>query len=211
MLRIGFVSPMRSLGHSGFVQAARQPSIQTFRFYSILRSNVLSSSKRPNPTIFTLPKQSRTFLTDAKPIVYRPAQSEAWKRYAITAVSTDSPFPLHEELSCSSSLQAAVAGTIVATNAFLNRETRDALSTAERSYLHESFQYTGGGLAITAIVARAMFKNGVAFRIMSANPWVVLGVSLVGSIGTMMGAMYTPPENTVLKHAFWLVSNPPAL
>ena len=92
-------------------------------------------------------------------------------------------------------------------NAFLNRETRDALSPAERSYLHESFQYTGGGLAITALAARAMFKNGFAFRIMSANPWVVLGVSLVGSIGTMMGAMYTPPENTVLKHAFWLVSH----
>jgi growth hormone-inducible transmembrane protein len=36
---------------------------------------------------------------------------------------------------------------------------------------------------------------------------VVLGVSLVGSIGTMMGTMYTPPENTVLKHAFWLGFN----
>ena len=99
-----------------------------------------------------------------------------------------------------------VAGTILATNAILNRETRDALSPAERSYLHESFQYTGAGLAITALAARTMFKNGVAFRIMSANPWLVLGVSLVGSIGTMMGAMYTPPENSVMKHAFWLVS-----
>lgn len=89
---------------------------------------------------------------------------------------------------------------------FLNRETRDGLTAAEQSYLHQSFQYTGGGLAITAIVARTLFKNGFAFRLMSANPWVVLGVSLVGSIGTMMGAMYTPPENTVLKHAFWLVS-----
>ena len=92
-------------------------------------------------------------------------------------------------------------------NAILNRETRDALSPAEQSYLHEAFQYTGGGLAITALAARAMFRNGFAFRLMSANPWVVLGVSLVGSIGTMMGAMYTPPENTVLKHTFWLVSN----
>lgn len=35
---------------------------------------------------------------------------------------------------------------------------------------------------------------------------LVLGVSLVGSIGTMMGVMYTPPENTVQKHLFWLVS-----
>ena len=59
---------------------------------------------------------------------------------------------------------------------------------------------------MTALAARAMFRNGFAFRIMSANPWVVLGVSLMGSIGTMMGAMYTPPENTLLKHTFWLVS-----
>ena len=104
-------------------------------------------------------------------------------------------------------IQITVAGTIVGVNALLNRETRDALSPAERSYLHEAFQYTGGGLAITALAARTMFKNGFAFRIMSANPWVVLGVSLVGSIGTMMGALYTPPENSVLKHTFWLVSD----
>lgn len=42
---------------------------------------------------------------------------------------------------------------------------------------------------------------------MSANPWVVLGVGLVGSIGSMIGVMYTPPENTVLKHGFWLAFN----
>ena len=90
---------------------------------------------------------------------------------------------------------------------FLNRETRDALSPSERSYLHQAFQYTGGGLVFTALAARAMFRSGTAFRIMSANPWVVLGVSLVGSIGTMMGAIYTSPENTVLKHAFWLGFN----
>jgi hypothetical protein len=52
----------------------------------------------------------------------------------------------------------------------LNRETRDALSVVEKSYLNESFQYTGGGLAITAIAARAMFKNGFAYRVMAANP-----------------------------------------
>jgi hypothetical protein len=53
---------------------------------------------------------------------------------------------------------------------FLNRETRDGLSAVEQSYLHESFKYTGGGLALTALAARQMFKSGVAFRIMSANP-----------------------------------------
>lgn len=58
---------------------------------------------------------------------------------------------------------------------------------------------------MTALAARSLFKSGFAFRLMATNPWVVLGVSLVGSIGTMMGTMYTSPENTVLKHTFWLV------
>ena len=98
-------------------------------------------------------------------------------------------------------------GPTLAVNAFFNRETRDDLTAAEQSYLHDSFKYTGGGLVLTAITARALFKSGFAFRVMSANPWLVLGVSLVGSIGTMMGAMYTSPENTVLKHTFWLVSD----
>lgn len=52
-----------------------------------------------------------------------------------------------------------------------------------------------------------MFRSGMAFRIMSANPWLVLGVSLVGSIGSMMGVMMTSPENTVAKHGFWLAFN----
>jgi hypothetical protein len=66
---------------------------------------------------------------------------------------------------------------------------------------------TGGGLVLTALAARTMFKNGVSYRIMAMNPWVVLGVSLVGTIGMMMGAMYTSPENKVQKHMFWLVSS----
>ncbi|EIW64207.1 Bax inhibitor family protein [Trametes versicolor FP-101664 SS1] len=187
MLRIGFVSAARPLASSAFSQAARNPQMASFRLYSSLRPNVLGSFKRSplSPSFFT--RQSRTFITDANPVVYKPSQAESWKRFGITA--------------------ATVAGTIVGVNVFLNRETRDGLSAAEQSYLHQSFQYTGGGLAITAIVARTLFKNGFAFRLMSANPWVVLGVSLVGSIGTMMGAMYTPPENTVLKHAFWLGFN----
>jgi len=103
--------------------------------------------------------------------------------------------------------QATVAGTIVATNVFLNRETRDGLSEAERSYLNESFQYTGGGLLFTALAARSFFKSGAAVRIMSANPWLVIGVSLVGSIGTMWGAMSVSPERPLLKHALWLGFN----
>ncbi|EIW86930.1 hypothetical protein CONPUDRAFT_46117 [Coniophora puteana RWD-64-598 SS2] len=105
------------------------------------------------------------------------------------------------------SLQGAVAGTIVIAEGFLNRDTRDSLSAGEQSYLHDSFMYTGGGLALTAAAARGLFKSGYAVRIMSANPWLVLGVSLVGSIGSMMGVYYTPPDKPVQKHLAWLAFN----
>ena len=55
-------------------------------------------------------------------------------------------------------------------DAFLNRNTNGGLSPAERSYLNDSFKYTGGGLVLTALAARSMFKSGFAVRVMSANP-----------------------------------------
>jgi hypothetical protein len=36
---------------------------------------------------------------------------------------------------------------------------------------------------------------------------VVLAVSIAGTLGSMMGVYYTPPESTALKHAFWLALN----
>ncbi|KZT02501.1 Bax inhibitor family protein [Laetiporus sulphureus 93-53] len=190
MFRVGIVSSLRPLSSPLVAQAARRPlPASSFRSFSSLRPNVFATLQKRSSGLRSpfFSNHSRTLLTDASPVVARPSQSEAWKRYGITAVT--------------------VAGTIVAVDLLLNRETRDSLSPAEQSYLHESFLYAGGGLGVTALVARSLFKNGFAFRVMSANPWVVLGVSLVGSIGTMMGAMYTPPEHTVLKHAFWLGFN----
>jgi len=126
-------------------------------------------------------------MTDSSAIVSRPTNQEAWKRYGITAIT--------------------VAGTVIAVNVFFNRDTRDGLSLAEQSYLNDSFKYTGAGLVFTAVAARSLFRSGFAFRIMSANPWVVLGVGLVGSIGTRIGAMSTSPDRPVLKHMFWLGFN----
>ncbi|GJE85861.1 Bax inhibitor family protein [Phanerochaete sordida] len=157
------------------------------RTFTTLRQSLARPSPKVSSNFFSSFKSSRTFMTDSAPVVTRPNQTEGWKRFAITA--------------------GAVAGTIVVVQGFLNRETRDSLSPGERSYLHQTFMYTGGGLVATALGARSLFRSGAAFRIMSANPWVVLGVSLVGSIGSMMGVMMTPPENTVLKHACWLAFN----
>jgi hypothetical protein len=76
--------------------------------------------------------------------------------------------------------QATVAGTIVGVEVFLNRDTRDSLTVAERSYLHDSFKYTGGGLVLTALAARGMFRAGLPFRIMSANPCEPLDIRVEG-------------------------------
>ncbi|KAF8591927.1 hypothetical protein K439DRAFT_1325355 [Ramaria rubella] len=150
-----------------------------------LRHWVVYSKFRSNslhPSFFS----KRGYVTET-PLVGQSTQSDTWKKYAITA--------------------ATVGGAAIVIQIFLNRDTRDGLSLFEKDYLHEAFQYTGGGLALTAIAARGLFKSGAAVRIMSANPWLVLGVSLAGSIGTMMGVFYTPPENSAQKHLFWLAFN----
>ena len=77
-----------------------------------------------------------------------------------------------------------------------NRETREdgGMPEYERSYLNDTFMHTGLGIGIIAIAARALHTSGWSVRLMTANPWVVLGVGLVGSIGTMYATFATPPE-----------------
>ena len=58
----------------------------------------------------------------------------------------------------------------------------------------QTFMHTGLGIGIIAIAARALHTSGWSIRLMTANPWMVLGVGLVGSIGTMYATFATPPE-----------------
>lgn len=91
---------------------------------------------------------------------------------------------------------AIVGGTILATNFVFNRETREdgGMPAYERSFLNETFMHTGLGLGIIGIAARALHTNGWSYRLMAMNPWLVLGVGLVGSIGSMYGTFYTSPD-----------------
>ena len=73
--------------------------------------------------------------------------------------------------------------------------------------MHSAYTYLLGSVASTAGMATYMFKSGFAARIMSLNPWVSLGGSLVLTIGTMLGTQMISYENTLPKHAMWLAFN----
>jgi len=95
--------------------------------------------------------------------------------------------------------------TLLGINFMFNRETREdgGMPPFERAYLNDTFMHTGLGIGMIGVAARTLHVNGWSFRLMSANPWLVLGVGLVGSIGTMYGCMATSPQNYVQKYALW--------
>lgn len=103
-------------------------------------------------------------------------------------------------------LAGGTAATVVATNAFLNRETRDALSLPERSLLNSTFMYSGVGLSMTGIAAWALHKNGASYRLMRANPLLVAGVGIGASLLTMFATFNTTP-GTPAKYLSWTSFN----
>ena len=92
---------------------------------------------------------------------------------------------------------AIVGGTVVATNLLFNRETREdgGMPPFERAYLNETFLHTGLGVGMIGVAAKALHSTGWSYRLMSMNPWVVLGGSLALSIGSMIGCRSTDPSN----------------
>ncbi|KAK3215843.1 hypothetical protein GRF29_8g1236847 [Pseudopithomyces chartarum] len=99
--------------------------------------------------------------------------------------------------------------TLLGINFVFNRETREdgGMPDFERRYLNDTFMHTGLGIGVIGIAARALHMNGWSFRLMAANPWLVLGVGLVGSIGTMYGTRATHPDNYVQKYGLWTAFN----
>jgi len=86
--------------------------------------------------------------------------------------------------------------TVLGINLVFNRETREdgGMPPFERAYLNDTFMHTGLGVGMIGIAASALHRSGWSFRLMSANPWLVMGVGLVASIGTMYGTMATSPQ-----------------
>ncbi|EJU00195.1 hypothetical protein DACRYDRAFT_81109 [Dacryopinax primogenitus] len=176
LFRTPLVATLRVASHS---RPLLTPQFRTFLSSSrpLLRPTVKASK----PLIASL--TARRFASNYGSSTVTPLQPISWTRIGSTVL--------------------LVAGGIIATNFLLNRHTRGAYSEAERSFLNHTFWYVGGGLTLTAGLARYLHSTGFSLRLMAANPWLVLGLGLVGSIGTMMGTLWTSPDNTLLKHTFF--------
>jgi len=100
---------------------------------------------------------------------------------------------------------AIFGGTLVGINLLFNRETRTdgGMPEYERSFLNETFLHTGLGIGIIGIAARSLHSSGWSVRLMSANPWLVMGVGLAASFATMIGTRATDPDNYVQKYVLW--------
>ncbi|GAA6035542.1 hypothetical protein JCM8097_000306 [Rhodosporidiobolus ruineniae] len=93
------------------------------------------------------------------------------------------------------------AAGAVALNLVLNQKD-GSLAAFEADYLKSTFTFTGLGLGITAATAYLAHQNGLAVRLMTMNPWLVMGGGLVLSIGSMMGVYYTAPDSPA-HYASW--------
>jgi len=159
----------------------------------------------------TPPKPQSFFTSRASPSVARPSNfrnvfQQTFRRHQSTGAYSVPAGDLRQRLLYGAGI---FGGTLLAINLIFNRETREdgGMPPYERSYLNETFMHTGLGLGIIAVAARALHTSGWSYRLMAANPWAVLGIGLVGSIGTMYGAMATSPENYVQKYALWAAFN----
>lgn len=159
----------------------------------------------------TFAKQStplRSIITTGQQNVFRSAFRQSARR----GYQTQAP---QNPLASGNTTQRLVkggllfGGTLFAINLVFNRETREdgGMPLFEREYLNDTFLHTGLGLGIIGVAASALHSSGWSYRLMSANPWLVMGIGLVGSIGSMMICYNTHPSNYMVKYGSWAAFN----
>lgn len=198
----------------GTLPQAKSFSTANAGFRPRAQPNAFSSVKLAPVPCSTPAGRAQQQLRGVRSSPFRPNHSEAGRsgRLAFAAphaaLAADAPTSFSSPGGWTRALTSLglIGGTAIAANMFFNRETRDSLHPQDASYLHSTFMYLAGGLTLTAGAAVGLHKYGVSQRVMMANPWVVLGVGLVASIGGMLGATSLPPGHPG-KVPSWLLFN----
>ncbi|KAL8943174.1 MAG: hypothetical protein Q9216_001228 [Gyalolechia sp. 2 TL-2023] len=177
---------------SALKQLPKAASPTTRTFHSSPVKQQLFTQRSSTPITTTLGKSRQTF-------------QNAFRRYESSYQGISNPAAggtLGQRLLYGG---AIIGGTIVGANLLFNRETREdgGMPPFERSYLNDTFLHTGLGVGIIGVAASALHRSGWSVRLMTANPWVVIGCSLAASLGTMYGTFNTHPDNYLQKYALW--------
>jgi FtsH-binding integral membrane protein len=96
-------------------------------------------------------------------------------------------------------LTAKMVATVAAGNTSA-QTIANAWPNYVRERINKTYMAFGAGIVMTGTAMVALFKSGVAHRMATASPWAVFGLSLVGTIGTMMMTQAIPYENTAAKY-----------
>jgi len=162
---------------------ATSPTIPAFRaFHSAPRTSPFTSKTTPSITSLTRARHA-----------FQNSSLRAYIQPSVPSPTAAGSGTLAQRLLYGA---AIIGGTIVATNMLFNRETREdgGMPPFERQFLNDTFLHTGLGIGIIGVAAQALHRSGWSYKLMAANPWVVLGVGLGVSIGTMYGTFATSPE-----------------
>ncbi|KAF3941108.1 hypothetical protein ABW19_dt0207611 [Dactylella cylindrospora] len=201
-LRRPFLNCAKQPASNAFAAFTKSPPSATFLRPRTFTASFSSSTTRTNPL------RQTSILSTARS---KPFPNPIKNQSRNASFTTDGTVARPETQSLvSKGLYAAAVfgGTAFAINFIFNRETREGpIPAYQREYLHETFMYTGLGVGMIGVAAKALHNVGWSYRLMAMNPWVFLGVSLVGGIGTMIATRACPPENYVAKHALWSAFN----
>lgn len=163
--------------------AAPKPSQATFRAFHNTRAPLKEQAH------FTSPK-TPSIATSQHVSTFRQTFRRSYQQAAYNPAAQGD---LRQRLLYGAGIFGA---TLLGINLVFNRETREdgGMPPFERAYLNDTFLHTGLGVGMIGIAARALHMSGWSFRLMSANPWLVMGVGLAASIGTMYGTLATSPQ-----------------
>ena len=100
-------------------------------------------------------------------------------------------------------LAAGVAGAALSLFAYTKINERMYTDRAA-ARLNTTYGYILGGLGISGLTATALCGTPFAYRILTMNPWVFFGTSLISTIPLLFGTMSLDYEkNHLAKNACW--------